>query len=381
MLIRILQDYAPMRYEFVSTQQIEQGKLADYQVLLMPLSQAVGRKEAEAIRRFAQRGGLVIADVRPGITDEHGKFAGDRTLRELFGVDWKKELGRKKIRATVSGEYRGVTFENEAATIPVDPAVILDGAKAVLTADGIPLVLSHQVGQGTAVCLNIPFNFYARYPTPDTMYFYLADHEHSTVVGNVLKAIFAAHQIEQPLSVDVPDGGWPWGLETWYATDGDAQYAALTKRRGRKHEPDYTLVVHAPREGHVYDVLRGKYLGQRQRWEATVAAADIRLFSILPYAVERVSVECESTAARGGAIAGKVVIQTGDSEPARHVVHLETVRPDGCPVRYLARNLETDRGAASFCLPLAWNEPPGKYTLTFTDVATKVQSAVEVRVE
>ena len=381
MLIRILQDYAPFSYEFVSTQQIKSGKLNNYKVLFMPLSQAVGSKEAEAIKRFVENGGLVIADVRPGIFDPHGKFGANRVMQELFGIQYKKTLGREKVSIAVTGNYMDVPFNNNRINIPVDPSITLNGAQAALDADGIPLVVSNKVGKGSAVCLNIPFNNYQYYPTPDTLYFYLADPEHATVIGNILKAVFQAHSLDRVLRVDCPDGKWPWGLETWYAVDGQAQYVGLTKRRAAKREPDSPIRVHAPRSGHVYDMFTGRYLGKKMEWQATVAPADVQLFSILPYRVKSLGVRCpRKIVMRGSVVLGevRVVTRDGPEKPVRHVIHLEVIRPDGKAVRYLAQNLETKNGSADFSIPLALNEPTGEYTLIFTDVATQFKKVVQI---
>ncbi len=381
MLIRILQDYAPLNYEFVSTQQIKNGKLDHYKVLFMPLSQAVGIKEAEEIKGFVQNGGLVIADVRPGIFDQHGKFGANRVMQELFGIQYKKAIGREKVPIAVTGDYMGIPFNNKWMNIPVDPSVTLNGAQAALDADGVPLVVSNKVGKGTAVCLNIPFNNYQYYPTPDTLYFYLADPEHATVIGNILKAVFKAHQIDRVLQVDSPDGKWPWGLETWYSVDGQAQYVGLTKRRAAKREPDFPIKVHAPQTGHVYDMFTGRYLGKKMEWQATVAPADVQLFSILPYQVTSLAVRCpRKTVMRSGVVSGEVSVVIGNAreKPVRHVIHLEVIRPDGKAVRYLAQNLETKNGSADFSIPLALNEPSGEYTLIFTDVATRLKKTVKI---
>lgn len=381
MLIRILQDYAPLSYEFVSTQQIENGKLNNYKVLFMPLSQAVGIKEAEAIKRFVENGGLVIADVRPGIFDQHGKFGENRVMQELFGIKYKKALGREKVPIAVTGNYMGIPFNNERINIPMDPSVTLNGAQAALDADGIPLVVSNKVGKGSAVCLNIPFNNHQYYPTPDTLYFYLADPEHATVIGNILKAVFQAHSLDRVLRVDCPDDKWPWGLETWYAVDGQARYVGLTKRRAAKREPDSPIRVHVPRSGHVYDMFTGRYLGNKMEWPTTVAPADVQLFSILPYQVKSLAVRCpRKTVMQGSIVSGevRVVIRDGREKPVRHVIHLEVIRPDGKVVRYLAQNLETKNGSADFSIPLALNEPFGEYALIFTDAATRSKTIVQI---
>lgn len=381
MLIRILQDYAPSSYEFVSTQQIKSGKLNNYKVLFMPLSQAVGIKEANEIKKFVERGGVVIADVRPGMFDRPGKFGENRVMRELFGTKYKKALGRKKVSIAVTGNYMGVPFENSQVVLPVDPSLILNGAQAALDADGIPLVISNRVGKGSAVCLNVPFNIYQYYPTPDTLYFYLADPEHATVIGNILKAVFKAHQLDRVLRVDSPDEKWPWGLETWYSVDGQARYVGLTKRRGAKRESDCPIKVRAPRTGHIYNMFTGMYLGKKMEWQTTVAPADVQIFSILPYQVESLAVGCpEKTVRRGGVVSGEVRVVIGDAQekPVRHVIHLEVIRPDGKAVRYLAQNLETKNGSADFSIPFALNEPSGEYTLIFTDVATRSKKIVQI---
>jgi hypothetical protein len=381
MLIRILQDYAPLSYKFVSTQQIENGKLNNYKVLFMPLSQAVGIKEAEAIKRFVENGGLVIADVRPGVFDQHGKFGANRVMQDLFGIKYKKALGREKVPMAVIGNYMGIPFNNKRIDIPVDPSVTLNGAQAALDAGGIPLVVSNKVGKGTAVCLNIPFNSYQYYPTPDTLYYYLADPEHATVIGNILKSVFKAHQIDRVLKVDFPDDKWPWGLETWYAVDGQAQYVGVTKRRAAKREPDSPITVRAPRTGHVYDMFTGRYLGKKIQWQMTVAPADVQLFSILPYQVESLMVECPlKTVEPGNVVNGEVWVVIGDDRETRvrHVIHLEVIRPDGKAVRYLAQNLETRNGSADFSIPLALNEPSGEYSLIFTDVATRSKKTAQI---
>ncbi len=73
---------------FGSSSQIEKGLLADpqYKMLILTQSFAMSDAEAAAIRNFVQNGGLVLADLRPGITDGHGKRRPQGLLDDLFGV-------------------------------------------------------------------------------------------------------------------------------------------------------------------------------------------------------------------------------------------------------------------------------------------------------
>ena len=107
----------------------------------------------------------------------------------------------------------------------------------------------------------------------------------------------------------------------------------------------------------------------------------MRLFSVLPYKVRGLRIECDQKAKRGKAITGEVVVDTGGATPVRHVIHLQVTRPDGKAVRDLAQNLETANGAARFSIPIALNGPEGEWALRFADVATQVENSVELNVQ
>jgi hypothetical protein len=380
-LMRIMQDFVGHQYTFVANEQIANGALRDYRVLLMPTSVAIGDEEAAALRKFVRGGGILIADVRPGLADESGKIGNNERITALFGIAWKKELGRKMLAAELSGEYRGVPFKNKMQKFPADPAVELRGAKPLFQVDGIPLVTCNEVGSGVAICLNIPFNYYRGYPTPDHLYFYLGDEDHNRMIGNILAAILKAHKVERPVQVTVPQGEWLAGLDAAYHADGKAQYIALTKRRVALDEVGQRVSFRARRPGYCYDMFEGKCLGQGVEWPTEIAPGGVKLFCVLPYQVTGLSVEIKGAQfARGGEVQGTVRIETSGGRPERHVVHLDVVRPDGQSVRYLARDLETKGGRAAFAIPLALNEPAGRYTLRFTDVATGTGASAQINV-
>ena len=390
-VMRIMQDFVGHPYTYVSDEQIANGALGDYQVLLMPSSLAIGQKEAAALEQFVRGGGVLIADVRPGLADESGRIGNNETMAALFGITWKPELGRKMLTAELSGQYRGVPFKNKMQKLPADPAIELRGAKALFQIEGVPLVACNDVGRGSAICLNIPFNYHRGYPTPDHLYGYLGDEDHNRMIANIIAAILKAHKIERPVPVVPPQGEWLNGLDAAYHADGRAQYIGLTERRVALDQVVQKLSFLARRPGHAYDMLEGKYLGHGAEWRTEIEPGGVQLFSVLPYQVKSLSVSATvglpdraagtgavGQASRGTEIQGTVQVAISSGSPERHVVHLDVARPDGQTVRYLARNLETERGRASFSLPLALNEPEGRYTLRFTDVATGTTASAEI---
>jgi hypothetical protein len=381
-LLRLMQDYAGYQYTLVSDEQIVRGGLKDYAALVMPSSLAVGQAEAAALKKFVEGGGILVADVRPGLADESGRIGHNDTIRQLFGLAWKKDLGRKMLTAELSGRYKGVAFRNPLQKFPADPALELRGAKPLLQVDGIPLVTCHDVGAGSAICLNVPFNYYRGYPTMDHMYVYLGDPDYHGMLGRILDAIFRAHHVERPVQVTVPQEPWLAGLDTPLHVDGAAQYISLTKRRMAKEETAATVSFRARRGGHCYDMLEGKYLGEGQEWQAEIAPGGVRLFAVLPYKVGALDLHIDKQRLRPGEeVSGDLRIETSSRPPERHVIHVEVVRPDGQEVRYLARNVETRQGKAAFALPLALNEPPGRYTLRSTDVATRILATAPIEVQ
>jgi hypothetical protein len=66
---RLVEDLG-YQHRMLSYEQIEQGMLDGYRVLLMPACAAISRKEAEAIHRFVEQGGPVLADTLPGFLED-----------------------------------------------------------------------------------------------------------------------------------------------------------------------------------------------------------------------------------------------------------------------------------------------------------------------
>ena len=48
---------------------------------------ALSQSEADAIRRWTEQGGILIADYLPGVFDQHGKSRPRGILDDVFGVE------------------------------------------------------------------------------------------------------------------------------------------------------------------------------------------------------------------------------------------------------------------------------------------------------
>ena len=381
---QVLENHVGVDYTFVDAEQIANGGLKEYTCLLMPMTLAVSDKEAKALRAFIRRGGVVIADVRPGLFDGSGKWTGaDSRVAELFGVTFSSGLGRKLTMAPVKGTFMGraidVTPQRE---YPVEQAMSLDGATALADAEGAPVVTVNAVGKGYAVCLNTSFTFYEATVMLDSHYAYKPNRYHGAFMRDLLRQLFAAAGVKAPVKVEHAGEQWPYMLNVAYLPEGKAQYIGVTKGRQSDHEGNCNVRLTPPSGGHVYDVRTGEYLGAEETVALDLSAVDVRLLSVLPYKVEQVSVEMEPTAVEPGGVLTLKLGVDHRGKGVRHVLNVRAFRPDGLRAPYLTRNVELEAGrkTVSVTLPFAYNEPRGGWGLVVRDVASRVETALTFEV-
>ncbi len=94
-----------VQFRFLATPQIEEGDLDKYRVLILPYSIAISDREAQAIDRFLDRGGIVIADDQTGRMDER--------------CHWRK--------TPLWAEGRKGLLRQEPGPVPIKPAFPVEG--------------------------------------------------------------------------------------------------------------------------------------------------------------------------------------------------------------------------------------------------------------
>jgi len=135
-----------LSYNYISSESItEDGVLekGDTKLLILPHVQSMSPAEAAKIRAFVNRGGTLLADVRPAIRTERGKHLGKGYLDDVFGIKRGKD-------AAVDTQ---ILFPGTDISVPVraDAAVMSAGAISLLQAGNIPLFLENTYGRGKTV--------------------------------------------------------------------------------------------------------------------------------------------------------------------------------------------------------------------------------------
>ena len=124
-------------YRYVAYAEIEDGALdrTAAKMLILPQSAAISDKEAVAIRRFAERGGVVVGDEETGRLDQHCALRSSSVLRDVIKKDVDFGPGDDDgvtpyplfPRDGAEGRYWGFTRAMDAEEGEAERTVRMDG--------------------------------------------------------------------------------------------------------------------------------------------------------------------------------------------------------------------------------------------------------------
>ena len=154
-----------LQYDFISAQQIAEGKLGElgYRALILPEALAMSDEEAAKIKTFVREGGTVIADFMPGVFDEHCKRRKTGVLDGFLGVS---RPAKGMIQQPEKSEAVGFTSgKDHIALGPAEMQLrLIVGKPAAMVntsvvkgpaADNVPVIIERSIDRGKTVYLNI----------------------------------------------------------------------------------------------------------------------------------------------------------------------------------------------------------------------------------
>lgn len=342
--VRLLNDMG-IASRIVSYAQLGAGEVHndEFRVLILPCAWGMSAAECTAVTAFADHGGAVLADLMPGLTDDHGRPYAVPPLASLFGAVRQGNFVRKTAR------LGGVEGTGDAA---------LDGTG---------------LRSGKAMLLNLSLDGYARLPKSGDCDFPGWDEGavYRDLLGNILAEAGVAPSVT--LSPSLPR------VEISRFRRDECEYVAILQALPRE-ALQYTLktvplpvaetvTVRLPYEGCVYDVRAGKYLGRRDVIRTELIPGLARLYAILPGKVTGVRLQAPRQIVAGQAVRIGVSVECR-GRPCDRVVHLEVKDPDGNIRPHYSRTLLAEAGEIETAIPFAFNDPAGKWRVSVRDVAT-----------
>jgi len=382
-LVRLLHDVG-LECRIVSYAQLAAGQVTpeEFKVLLLPCAQALSEAEVEHIRKFAAAGGTVLADLRPGVADEHGKPYPQGPLDELFGIAQAPQFQRGEGPLDFRGaaETAGVPLRLE--NLICDASLRVQGGKALARIGDVPVLIVHRAGQGRTLLLNFSLSGYLSLPRPADVAF--AGWAEGTPYRRFWQGLLQAAGIVAPVRVEPPAPQ----VEVSRFRSGQAEYVGLIqglpwdplRYTNREVEPPQPrpVTLQFGRQAHLYDVRAGRYLGSTQSLKTSLTAGIAKLYALLPYRVDRVSLTAAGQAVPAGKLTYRIAVRAG-APLGPHVVRVTVFGPEGKERKYYARNLLAPGGRATGDLVFALDDPAGTWKIVAKDVATGVSGRALVK--
>lgn len=361
---------AHVTYRMVSDGEIDNGLQA--KVLVLPRVLAMSKQTAERIAAFVRDGGTLVAGVRPAVFDEHCNPQASGLLDAVFGV--KSAMPQVAELQTDAATIDGV---GSLPHVEYDPNVALAGgtARGLTQRDRVPLMIENKYDNGRAILWNI----LPRYHVDGRNIRDMVDSW-----GRMLDAAFGNAPVPEMghpalldslrrATRDVPHPVTFTGqsadlraVELWSFTHGKTNLIGLSRR----NYPLDTDVDHVnlaiDGERHVYDVIRGEYLGRTNTFTVPLEWGDAGLIATLPTKAAAPRVAAEGDALRividhDTVLRLRVFDPAGDERPEHH------------------RNLVAHGGEAqTYRVPRAANDAAGTWRIELTDVISGLLTFAEL---
>jgi hypothetical protein len=309
-------EHTGLEPRILTPEMIENGAL-DHgtRVLILPHAIALSSTESRAIREFVRRGGIVLADTEPGLFDEHGQRMDRPALSELFAASSSQTAG---------GESPGLLG---VIDWPIHEPASLDH----LRFDRVAL--------------------------------------------QSLRRILGAAGVEPTDAVTLLDGTVPTDVVRYGFTDGDVAILGLqrdlaeTGSDGGDGQPPKaeTVVLTLPQPAWIYDLRKKRGLGRTDRVVLNLDAVGPTVLALAPHAISAPRIAGAEHLRLGETAEFRFEIPD-DSDRAVHILHLEIVDPTGKAIAAYTANLRAPGGRASQLIPIALNDPVGRWYLRVTDV-------------
>ncbi|MDD5599394.1 MAG: beta-galactosidase trimerization domain-containing protein, partial [Victivallaceae bacterium] len=356
--IRLLEG-SGYQFRFISDDMLDYGTLKDYRVLVLPAAFSIGEKGADAIKQFVSNGGILVSDIKPGIMDEHGKIhSGKGALDAILGISRNtKDL---TVASELDGGMKNPKFKG--LQLQTDPGIKAEKGEVIDKINGLPLVIVNKYGRGTSIYFN--FNLSVGKIVGDWACY-------AVTPGYIKRQQYFG----QILSGELRELGITPKERGFTFRSGAARYIGSWQGKN----DNLTLSVPA----HVYEIRGKRYLGYGTKFNNCGYRKSPSVYALMPYKIDGVELQLDKTSyKKGDAVSYTIELKVSDkTQICPHVFHLEVYGPDNKLCRYYTRNLFTEKGVSSGCVPLALNQKPGIYRIVLNETVSgaKIEKTFDVK--
>jgi hypothetical protein len=340
----------------------------EFSVLLLPMTQALAPDEVALIRAFAEGGGTVISDFRPGLYDGHCKPVLPGVLDDLFGIT---RTGRgTPVEAQVVIQPGANAPRLDLGQVRVDSDVQPAGATVLAQAKvgdrEVPVVLSRSVGAGKAILVNCVLP--ASDPRAAT----------TEAARRLLAWLYHDAGSAAPAAVTSPSGGSLPLTEARFWRTGDGLVLGMwrqmeaewfTPTRGTAAGEPQPVRVSFAEPMHVYDLRAHRYLGMRKNLRTSLRWGRASFYLALPYPIGKLGVSLADAApAPGKAVSADLSLRLPAGSPETFAAWVQVFDPAGNEQVWGRQVVMLTGGKGQVQVARAFNDAPGTWRLRATEL-------------
>ncbi len=371
-------------YRFTNARLIAEGKLTNpmAKILFLPAAICLSEEEAQGMKDFVHGGGIIVADMMPGVFNQYGRRLSAGLLDDVFGATTAGTSSMREISGvSITGDLWGTPVSFQLESNVTDAAMRTTTGRALKERDDIPLMIVNNYGDGRAILFNFDL---AGIPGPSVI---------TELLDTIIVEVAGATEDYRLTNVDnhvVTTTGSSGGIR-------NTQNNVIASRRG-----DVTFVgVYLPSEEvdeaptlswdepmHTYNVRTSEYLGKINTITFTPlppteygASAQVHLLSLHNQPIGGITVEADSTAQRGRMLTLNIEADLGGADPKDRLLRVEVHDPEGNNLKHL-RSFITLETSETVCeVPFAYNDMPGEWTIKVKDLATGINKDKTISLE
>jgi hypothetical protein len=363
---------AGVSFGYQTDAQVARGALAGKRLLIVPrqMGLAMSNATARAIEQFVRAGGSVLADMAPGLLDEHGKPRARGALDVLFGVHSGGETvvhAARDFRAAIQRAHALLPEGEWLMDEWYDKGLrVTDGTShGAHVLDAAPAFVVKRSGRGHTLLLNTMLAT----QLPDAASGWPEQHA-------LMRAVLAASGVTPLARVESLAGEPQTHCEVNCFRDGANAYCGFYAHSDPDEVPAQ-LHARFPEALETYDVRKGQYLGRVSEVALPLRAHEAALFARLEYTLRALTLSAPPAAARGQTVTVDLEL-SASATPGRHVVHVDVITPNGEAAPLYAQNVVLQAGRGQLRVTTALNDPKGTWQLEAREVVSGLRARGKV---
>ena len=367
-----------INYRYISEKQINQGLLKDKKLLILCCAVSISKETCEKIKDWVKDGGVLIADIRPGIFNEIG-FPSN-LLNEVFGVKnekfewglqpfdylvWARDTnGDWKMTGWLVGEY----FEKSLEVSDGKPL-----GEIIFQDKKVPCFIYKKYGKGKVLLLNFLLSSYSRF----------SDQWFTQLGKEIIRFadIKPEIQICNEYKVPIPEHE----IVRW--EEGDIKYYGIFRDEKCNQPENIYLFFDDERFNYIFggvDPIEGKtlspkFLGYGNNIKLSMKNGGVLLVARIPYKIEGLEVKIKNVGKLPQSTKINVEVLSSSKNRSMHVINCQVFNPSGEKISNLSKNYILKDGKGEIDIPFYVNSVSGKWKIKLKEVISGIEKEIQIQ--